>query len=163
MGDLIEFLFQNPFLLIILIGIISSVLGKRKPKDRQAADASQPKKKWTEVMQEYQGQSRPEPKAERPKQPIRQAVQASAKQSEETKSEAEKRIAELRRLQQKYDRERVQHKEKAERIAGEIASEASPVYNTAPSFGKKELIDGIVMAEILGPTRAKRNLKNSRR
>ncbi|MBT2616852.1 MULTISPECIES: hypothetical protein [unclassified Bacillus (in: firmicutes)] len=164
MGDFIDFFLENPFLIIVLIGILTSMLGKKKqPKDPNTP----PKKKWQEVMQELQGemqqgkqQQRPAPAPVRKVEP--QAAQA-AEVIDETTNEANKRVAELRRLQQKYDQQRLYQKAKADQLTSAISDNNSPVYRKGPSFGKKQLIDGIIMSEVLGPPRAKRSLQRSRR
>ncbi|QNK48065.1 hypothetical protein H7F28_22910 [Brevibacterium sp. PAMC23299] len=164
MGDFIDFFLKNPFLIIVLIGILTSMLGKKK----QAQDPNiPPKKKWQEVMQELQGEMQQGNQQQRPAPaPVRKVEQQAAQAAEvidETTNEANKRIAELRRLQQKYDQERLYQKAKADQLTSTIADNNSPVYRKGPSFGKKHLIDGIIMSEVLGPPRAKRSLQRSRR
>jgi hypothetical protein len=164
MKDFIDFFLGNPFLIIVLIGILSSMLGKKKqPQDPNAP----PKKKWQEVMQELQGEMQQGNQQQKPAPaPVRKVEQQAPQASEvidETKNEANKRIAELRRLQQKYDQERLYQKAKADQLTSTISDNNSPVYRKGPSFGKKQLIDGIIMSEVLGPPRAKRSLQRSRR
>ncbi|MFJ8067776.1 hypothetical protein ACIQZD_02335 [Peribacillus sp. NPDC096447] len=164
MGEFIDFFLENPFLIIVLIGVLTSMLGKKK----QIQDPdTPPKKKWQEVMRELQGevpQGNQQQKHAPP--PVRKVEQQAAQAVEvidETKNEANKRIAELRRLQQKYDQERLYQKAKADQLTSTISDNNSPVYSKGPSFGKKQLIDGIIMSEVLGPPRAKRSLHRSRR
>ncbi|MGE7605487.1 hypothetical protein ACQKML_02660 [Peribacillus frigoritolerans] len=164
MGDFIDFFLKNPFLIIVLIGILTSMLGKKKqPQDPNTP----PKKKWQEVMQELQGEMQQGNQQQRPAPaPVRKVEQQPAQAAEvtdETTNEANKRIAELRRLQQKYDQERLYQKAKADQLTSTISDNNSPVYRKRPSFGKKQLIDGIIMSEVLGPPRAKRSLQRSRR
>ncbi|AOH55756.1 hypothetical protein ABE28_015450 [Peribacillus muralis] len=167
MGDIIDFFLGNPFLIIILIGIVSSMLGRKKQSQQTDAPNGPPKKKWQEVMRELQGEMQGDQQQGRPAPaPVRKAEQQAPQAAEiidETKNEANKRIAELRRLQQKYDQERLYQKAKADNIASSISDHVSPVYRKGPSFGKKQLIDGIIMSEVLGPPRAKRSLQRSRR
>jgi Fe2+ transport system protein B len=164
MGGFIDFFLENPFLIIVLIGVLTSMLGKKK----QTQDpGTPPKKKWQEVMRELQGempQGNQQQKHAPP--PVRKVEQQAAQAVEvidETKNEANKRITELRRLQQKYDQERLYQKAKADQLTSTISDNDSPVYRKGPSFGKKQLIDGIIMSEVLGPPRAKRSLHRSRR
>ncbi|WP_249598432.1 hypothetical protein [Peribacillus frigoritolerans] len=164
MGDFIDFFLKNPFLIIVLIGILTSMLGKKKqPQDPNAP----PKKKWQEVMQELQGEMQQGKQQQTPAPaPVRKVEQQAAQAAEvidETTNEANKRIAELRRLQQKYDQERLYQKAKADQLTSTISDNNSLVYRKGPSFGKKQLIDGIIMSEVLGPPRAKRSLQRSRR
>ncbi|MDP1420799.1 hypothetical protein Q8G35_21065 [Peribacillus simplex] len=163
MGDFIDFFLKNPFLIIVLIGILTSMLGKKK----QAQDPNTPpKKKWQEVMRELQGEMQGDQQQRPAPAPVRKVEQQAAQAVEvidETKSEADERIAELRRIQQKYDQERLYQKAKADQLTSTISDKNSPVYRKGPSFGKKQLIDGIIMSEVLGPPRAKRSLQRSRR
>ncbi|MGG0413032.1 hypothetical protein [Peribacillus simplex] len=163
MGDFIDFFLKNPFLIIVLIGILTSMLGKKK----QAQDPNTPpKKKWQEVMRELQGEMQGDQQQRPAPAPVRKVEQQAAQAVEvidETKSEANERIAELRRIQQKYDQERLNQKAKADQLTSTISDKNSPVYRKGPSFGKKQLIDGIIMSEVLGPPRAKRSLQRSRR
>lgn len=166
MGDLIQFFLSNPYLLIILIGVVTSMLGRKKQQQPNNPN-NPPKKRWQDVMQEFQGEM---PQKEQRKTPLPASVKKVEKhivQSteivDETKAQADKRIAELRRLQQKYEHERVEQKAKADQITSAISDNGSPVYHKGPSFTKKHLIDGIIMSEVLGPPRAKRSLQSSRR
>lgn len=166
MGDLIQFFLSNPFLLIILIAVATSMFGRKK-QPQQNNPNNPPKKKWQEIMQELQGEM---PQKEQRQSPVPASAQKAEKRVvhsagpvDETKAQAEKRIAELRRLQQKYEQERVEQKEKADRITTAISDDSSSVYHKGPSFTKKQLIDGIIMSEVLGPPRAKRSLQRSRR
>lgn len=163
MGDFIDFFLENPFLIIVLIGVLTSMLGKKKTQDPNTP----PKKKWQEVMRELQGempQGNQQQKHAPP--PVRKVEHQAAQAVEvidETKNEANKRITELRRLQQRYDQDRLYQKAKADQLTSTISDNNSPVYRKGPSFGKKQLIDGIIMSEVLGPPRAKRSLHRSRR
>ncbi|MGE7905436.1 hypothetical protein ACQKNS_13665 [Peribacillus sp. NPDC094092] len=167
MGDFIDFFLQNPFLIIVLIGILTSMLGKKKQPQQFDDPNTPPKKKWQEVMRELQGEMQQGNPQQRPAPaPVRKVEQQASQAVEvidETTNEADKRIAELRRLQQKYDQERLYQKAKADQLTSTISDNSSPVYRKGPSFGKKQLIDGIIMSEVLGPPRAKRSLQRTRR
>ncbi|WHY55135.1 hypothetical protein [Peribacillus simplex] len=168
MGDFIDFFLQNPFLIIVLIGILTSMLGKKKQHQQHDDPNVPPKKKWQEVMRELQGEMQQGNPQQRPAPaPVRKVEQQQPAQAveviDETTNEANKRIAELRRLQQKYDQERLYQKAKADQLTSTISDNNSRVYREGPSFGKKQLIDGIIMSEVLGPPRAKRSLQRSRR
>ncbi|KWW21684.1 MULTISPECIES: hypothetical protein [Bacillaceae] len=166
MGDIIDFFLGNPFLIIILIGIVSSMLGRKKQSQQSDAPNGPPKKKWQDVMRELQGEGQGNQQQGPAPAPVRKVEQQAPQAAEiidETKNEANQRIAELRRLQQKYDQERLYQKAKADNIASAISDNRSPVYRKGPSFGKKQLIDGIIMSEVLGPPRAKRSLQRSRK
>ncbi len=172
-----DFLFSNPIIIIILIGVISSLLKKKnKPNQQKLGQPQAPKPIWKEVIQEIQKELLEE-KKKTPK-TIQEA--RSVQYDSSTKSEEEedtKRIAELKRLQQEYEEKYTYDVEpesntapvfptpikvKAAPAASMISDEKSPIYNTKPSFTKQELINGIIMSEILAPPRSKRSLKQSR-
>lgn len=56
MGDFIDFFLKNPFLIIVLIGILTSMLGKKKQPQQSDDPNTPPKKKWQEVIRELQGE-----------------------------------------------------------------------------------------------------------
>ncbi|MGE7764471.1 hypothetical protein [Peribacillus sp. NPDC096540] len=166
MGDFIDFFLKNPFLIIVLIGMLTSMLGRKKQTQQNDDPNNPPKKKWQEVIRELQGevsQDNPQGPAPAPDRKVEQQATQAVQVIDETKTEANKRIAELRRLQQKYDQERLYQKAKADQITSAITDNSSSVYRKGPSYGKKQLIDGIIMSEVLGPPRAKRSLQRSRR
>ncbi|MEH6946688.1 hypothetical protein V7068_06350 [Bacillus sp. JJ634] len=161
-----EFLFENPFLLIILIGILSSMFKKKKEPNRTSPRQPEaPKKKWQEVIQEIQ-EEKPTAK------PIQEAKPVQSTESVEIQEEDERRIADLKRLQQAYEEQQKRERESetaistpsiASAAAKVISDNRSPVYHKELSFGKQELINGIIMSEVLGPPRATRSLRQSRR
>jgi len=176
-----DFLFSNPIIIIILIGVISSIIKKKnKPNQQKTGQPQAAKPIWKEVIQELQEEWLEE-KKKIPKtiQEARQVLPTDVTKSDE---EAErKRLAEPKRLEQeyegKYDQEMASKPEPsaptvfpAASVArgtrgvsrSTISDEKSPVYNKELSFGKQELINGIIMSEVLGPPRAKRSLKQSR-
>lgn len=162
-----EFLFENPFLLIILIGILSSMFKKKKEPNRTSPRQPEaPKKKWQEVIQEIQEEWEEQTTAK----PIQEAKPVQPAESVEIQEEDERRIAELKRLQQAYEEQQKRERESETAIstpsivaAKVISDDQSPVYHKELSFGKQELINGIIMSEVLGPPRAKRSLRQSRR
>ncbi|AZV44438.1 MULTISPECIES: hypothetical protein [Peribacillus] len=164
-----EFLFENPFLLIILIGILSSMFKKKKEPNRTSPRQPEaPKKKWQEVIQEIQEEWEEKTTAK----PIQEAKPVQSAEAVEVQEEDERRIAELKRLQQAYEEQQKRERESetavstpsiASAAAKVISDDQSPVYHKELSFGKQELINGIIMSEVLGPPRAKRSLRQSRR
>ena len=162
-----EFLFENPFLLIILIGILSSMFKKKKEPNRTSPRQPEaPKKKWQEVIQEIQEEWEEKTTAK----PIQEAKPVQSAEAVEIQEEDERRIAELKRLQQAYEEQQKRERESETAIstpsiaaAKVISDDRSSVYHKELSFGKQELINGIIMSEVLGPPRAKRSLRQSRR
>ena len=94
-----------------------------------------------------------------------------ATEKNELDEEAErKRVAELKRLQQEYEEtENIARRMKEQHLycsaveaslcLKTISDMKSPVYNKELSFGKQELVQGIIMSEVLGPPKAKRIYK----
>lgn len=169
---MIDFLFSNPIIIIILIGVISSLLKKKNNKENQpkTGQPQAPKPIWKEIVQEFQDAFEEE------KNKVPKTIQ-EAKHIRQPDKEAEgKRVAELKRLQQEYDEKH--HLEEEPKVPSStvfpvsatpkgipvatmntISDKKSPIYNKDISFGKQELINGIIMSEVLGPPRSKRRLK----
>lgn len=152
---LLDFLFDNPFLLIILIGIISSLLKKDKKEDRKKPRGTLEPKPFVE------GKRLPEPEIFRiPKEKPVQKVEvprtkAIEKDYVNKKKEAEKRITALKEQQSKI----------LEEERGSVATHNTPTHqkkaelsksDTPMSFNEGNLIEGIIMSEVLGPPRSKR-------
>ena len=173
-----EFLFSNPIILIILIGVISSLLKKKNNSNQQKSSQPQESKPiWQEVIREVKEEWLEE-KKQIPK--TIQEAKSVFSPVDDNKSEEEaerKRIAELKRLQNEYE-EKQKHTEvqsnprtaavfptsaSAKDVpvlsVSAIADNGSPIYNKEMTFGKQELINGIIMSEVLGPPRSKRSLK----
>lgn len=177
---MIDFLFSNPIIIIILIGVISSLLKKKNNKRNQpkSGQSQAPKPIWKEVIREFQDAFEEE-KKKLPK-TIEQTKTNQLPDSQQKDVDAErKRVAELKRLQQEYE-EKHDQEEKSELAmptvveiptsakvisvptTHTISDKKSPIYNKEISFGKQELINGIIMSEVLGPPRSKRSVKETR-
>jgi hypothetical protein len=146
MEALLDFLFGNPIILIILIGALSSLMGKRKKRN---GEGQQPKRGLPDVLRrtlsEYFPEEQSVPKKAVPttvKSPVIEAEKDSVKIDTffvptETNKQVEHNIMELKGL----------------------PIEESPIYRADFSLDQKKLIDGIILAEILGPPRAKRKYR----
>ncbi len=170
---MIEFLFSNPIIIIILIGVISSLLKKKsKPNQQKSGQPQAQKPVWQEVVREIEKEWREE------KHKIPKTMQ-EAKSILVDKDAERKRVEELKRLQKEYEEQHTREVEPEPhspavspmpdramttpvRSMKTISDGSSPIYNNQPSFGKQELINGIIMSEILGPPRAKRSERQSR-
>lgn len=160
-----DFLFSNPIIIIILIGVISSMLKKRnKPDQKKVGVPQKPKPAWKEVIQDLQKEWMEEEKKRQ--KPIREAEPVIVADLTE---EERKRIAELKRLQQEYEGVGQSITKEVSPVFGNtdalqtISDEQSPIYSKGLSFGKQEVLNGIIMAEVLGRPRAKRSLHQTRR
>ncbi|WP_336989521.1 hypothetical protein [Bacillus infantis] len=154
-----EFLLENPFILVVLIGIISSLFSKAK-------------RGGTTGPAQQQGNAEPEPgpyadagyePEEKPAVPVkeagRQTLESMESYYQERKVQAEERA---RRLSEKQDllERRVQN---ARNAAGkpEKSTKAEPAGRAAVS--REKLADAIVWSEILGPPRSKNPRRLHRR
>lgn len=144
-----DFFFENPIIMIILIGIISSFF--KKTKNETKPNPKQPKpfieslpKRVSEVLQEFELSPDESPKK----------LQTGY---EEAKKQADMKIASLEEQQMKY-MEKVEQleieKEKSLRNALKLDEQADTVNTLA--VDKEKLVDAIIWSEILGPPRAKK-------
>ncbi|WP_110926911.1 hypothetical protein [Bacillus massiliglaciei] len=161
---MIEFLFSNPLVIIIVIGIISSLFKKAASGSEQKPAK---KRKWQDVLRELQEQSNPQKPEKGPVAPANdhadrkpQSVQNAAAVPEERNPEDERRIAELKKMQREHDRR--QKEKKTFREEEVISDVSSPVYEPKLSFTKDQVINGVIMSEILGPPKSK-SARSSRR
>lgn len=148
-----EILFENPLILIVLIGIISSLFKKAKG-ERPESPIPRPRQR---------------PHHRQSAEPERAAMETSV---EEALKEERQRQAERESRIEQENRKRKQQAEESMRALQNQRREAHSFRETAsrpvelPAEGKKEhggrftpekqvLIDGIIWSEILGPPRAK--------
>jgi len=161
MEVLIDFFVRNPWLLIIVIGIVSSLSGKKKKPEQQQGP--------TQSVQPARPQQRPTVR-----EVYRQAMQEISEASKPQVAEAELLIEDelARNQEQKAELERAKlyqikqqqlEKSKAAKLVLPIEDDSSPIYNTNLQFNQQRLADGIIMSEVLGPPRARKNMHRSRR
>ncbi|MDF1508311.1 hypothetical protein PZE06_08935 [Robertmurraya sp. DFI.2.37] len=147
-----QFLLDNPFILIILLGILSSMFktNKEKPANkkptRQASTTSTenppPSNPMAEVFRELV--------EEAPAKPI-------YNEYVDTKKEAEAKIAALKKQQEQYA-------DKVSRMntLSRINEQSQPLMESVAKSGRtfkvegEKLADAIIWSEILGPPRAKK-------
>lgn len=169
---MIEFIFSHPIILVILIGVISSIV-KKKNKPIQKKQGQAPKSTWQEIIGEIQKAWMGE--KEKTSKPLKKKNVLPAQTIEIDEETEQKRIAELKRLQQEYDLKQGGESEphnlpdfpvpsaaKYSKSSKVISDEGSPVYHKDLSFRKQNLINGIIMSEVLGPPRAKKSIRESR-
>lgn len=144
-----EFLFENPFILVILIGIISSFF--KKSKNEPKPNTKQPKsfvesipKRIQDVLEEFEKS---------------QADPARTLQTDylEAKKQAEAKINQLQEQQKKY-MEKVEELETEKQRKRHVAAHVENEIGTNNSFtlDKEKLVDAIIWSEILGPPRSKK-------
>lgn len=144
-----DFLFENPFIIVILIGIISSFFKKQKNESKPNTKEPKPfiesiPKRIQEVLEEFES-SKAEP--------------ANTMQTDylEAKKQAEAKITQLQEQQKKY-MEKVEELETEKHInehkAFQVENEAGT--KNRLTIDKENLTDAIIWSEILGPPRSKK-------
>ncbi|MBP2241672.1 hypothetical protein J2Z40_002244 [Cytobacillus eiseniae] len=141
-----EFLMDNPFILFIIIAMLSSMFGKGKGKNQQ--------------NQQKQNQSRPRqaPVQSNPIEPIPSEARNASSQIKreylERKRQEEKKRQEIKNrppiMQEMSKKQAVKKEEKTLYNPSIVPVEKKP----ALSIEKQKLVDGVIWAEILGPPRA---------
>ncbi|MEK5106618.1 hypothetical protein MHI57_07580 [Cytobacillus sp. FSL K6-0129] len=158
---MIDFLLENPLLLVFLIGIITSLFGK-KVNDQQSDKQKQPRGKSVEEQEEARRQMMDAEKQEegppvydRNEEKLKRYAKATMQEAgvevSDRKKEAEERLADLRK-----------QKEEAQKRASAFLS-ATKNKNVAnnnvdqPSLrvSNKQLVDAVVWSEILGQPRSR--------
>jgi TolA-binding protein len=163
----LEFLLENPFILIALIAFISSFFKKKKeekpvkqtPRSVQQEQRAQAERTSADsalaetLKEEYRQQ---EEKAKRIEEEYRQQEEKAKKMEEEYRQRKQQAEESMKALQNQ--------RRAAERKASKIAKTASNTnaeHRKEPSgagsfeFRKQSLADGIIWSEILGPPRSK--------
>ena len=166
-----DFLFSNPIIIIILIGVISSLLKKKNnPNQQKTGQPQAPKPIWKQVIQEVKEEWLEEKKRfqrrfKRQKEFLLLTIQKRKKKESGlrslnacNKNMREKDTSEVGPTSYAPSVFPIATKTKLVPVASlnVISDEKSPVYNKELSFGKQELINGIIMSEVLGPPRSKR-------
>ena len=169
MESLIDVILGNLWLVIIVIGVISSMFGKKRSPDQQpqnsprsavpsAETRGQPKRMtmkevYRQAVQEIEKQLDPSGGAEGSKTEIQEAAskaEAAAERAEEQRKTFEKKRkqAEAARTQQ------------LSRPA--IGDEDSPIYVKDLQVSRERLAEGMILSEILGPPRSKKPHRSRR-
>ena len=152
MESLFDFIFSNLWILVIAFGVISSLFGGDKKKK---AKEYRPQLDIPSMRQERY----PEPKQEA------QPVEVSTLVQEDkpkVQKETTMTVEQLRYMQERLARQAADVDKKVTAIqqsttASKKQGGALPFYNK-----KSKLVNGIVMAEILGPPRAKRPMHRTK-
>ncbi|MGN1400752.1 MAG: hypothetical protein ACI4XL_04545 [Bacillus sp. (in: firmicutes)] len=155
--EIIDFIFGNIFILIIILGAISSFFGKKESKEKRPAAPSQPRPNpnpvsdtLKEFQRKYQESIGEEKKAA---EPLASPIRGKVKKAEPAISSAhDDFLKEQERLQEKAR----QISRKTNSIRSTIATEKAGEKAEMPVFSKNTLVNGIIMAEVLGKPRARR-------
>lgn len=154
-----DFLFDNPFIIVVLIGIISSFFKKNKEEKKQTTQRSP--KPFVERT--------PKPKPEIFKQLEQEITKYLVPERQEvpTKQETAKKSIQSDYLEAKKQAEAkppVLQEQNSEQVLLEVQGEQYQMESSPPltvprasfSVDKDRLADAVIWSEILGPPRAKR-------
>ncbi|RFU61335.1 hypothetical protein [Bacillus sp. V59.32b] len=144
LNEIIGWLFSNPIIAVVVIGIISSLLGRKKP---ESSDGEAKRKRIPEVIKETLGEYFPE--EQKPKPISRKNIQEKKVPNEievklqQAREITEQKLSEVRKSPVFYQ--------------DSIDDSQSPIYKPDLKFDRQKLVDGIIMAEVLGPPKSKVN------
>ncbi|KMY50846.1 hypothetical protein [Peribacillus loiseleuriae] len=168
MESLFDLIFGNIWVIAIIIGIVSSMFKKKKEKQ------SEPKRTGTPTAPINQKPVREQnPRYERTK-TIRQFYEEAKKSMEAPRPAALETEHEAKPATEVWAKEQELKKQESERtrkmqpksvsaVRNEISDHNSPVYQTNFEITQQKVMDGIIMAEVLGPPRAKNRPRLGRR
>ncbi|RFU65754.1 hypothetical protein [Peribacillus glennii] len=148
MDFLFDLLISNLPVIIIVIGVLSSVIGKW---GASRTEQTEKRKKIPEILKEAWEENYPEKKSTE-KKPQRQ--QDDVKQS---RSHLEKAVGDIEaKLHQARESMLPDHAKHQSVVFHKVAEENKiPIEQTDLRFDRQKLMDGIIMAEVLGPPKSK--------
>lgn len=149
-----EFLFENPWLIFIVIGIITSLFNKAKGgqgKQNNRPQRQPVQQKSTANQQEIrpvqEGRNKDVP-------PVMPKKHVEKEYADRKKQEAEAQLQALKNKQNELINTRNSLQMNSPRGSSRLDSIPYKEKKTAVSIEKQKLVDGVVWAEILGPPRA---------
>ncbi|MFE8703211.1 hypothetical protein ACFYKX_21770 [Cytobacillus sp. FJAT-54145] len=153
-----EFLFENPFLLVILIGLISSIF-KRMKGTQEEPRKSQPKPFVESGPFDFEQQPRQEQPVQRMEPVPQQTYEPNPlgkieQEFLEKKKKAEEKLAALKKQQATAQKkaETIQSHRRLNQVKEKIeTTEPEQVH-----VDNQKLVDAVIWSEILGPPRSKR-------
>ncbi|HLR72185.1 MAG TPA: hypothetical protein VK085_12245 [Pseudogracilibacillus sp.] len=159
MGGFFEFIFANFFIVIIIVAAIINFFNKaNKQEKKQERRRQVPKRQHIPDVRKENI-----PRAER-------TVQQAQKQIDRTKESVTKSVDEQRqeqfdRLRRQYqtvadDKEHVEQKSRRSNMERQHAYQEQVDVKLEDRFTAKGLIEGVIMAEVLGPPRGLKPYKN---
>jgi hypothetical protein len=160
-GDLIDIIMSNLFFVVLIIGAIFNFLKRRAGAEQEESRPSQHSgsdgekrtqlkdifQQFEEVFKEDETQHHPQ---EKPK-PVRQPMVESR-----SNTELLERYEQIKDSKVRREQPAINHRNITE-VASVKRTKSNPL-----SVSKKEAVQGVVWAEILGPPRAKRSFYSQR-
>ncbi|WP_053364141.1 hypothetical protein [Bacillus sp. FJAT-27251] len=159
-----EFLFDNPFILMILIGLISTLFGKKGEQQEQQKRPQQ-RRPSQQTRQEHQRSER-KPAQQRPER--RPAPPPPERKAERTAAASIPQLKDVQKVYEDRTREIMEPARHEPRTASgapasaQAGNEEKPVTLDLNPDGKR-LIEGIAWAQVLGPPRARDPHRTMRR
>ena len=156
--NLIDFILDNAFLLVIILGAISSVLGKSSKKEADSLPERQKQRPTvTQTLKDYQRKYEETIEQskramgdyglpETPRETMQQAAEAEISSAMDEYLEKQE---ELRRKAEAMERkiDRIKH----------VPSGVPAKPKKMGTFSKNPVVNGLIMAEVLGPPKSKRS------
>lgn len=140
-----DFLFENPFIIVVLIGIISSLFKKTKGQTKANPKPSKPFVENTPIPEitNFEG-VREEP------------IRTLDTEYRDMKKEAEAKITALKEQQKRFE-QKAERMNSTTRMNQSVRSTPTATNNKATfQVDQEKLADAVVWSEILGPPRAKK-------
>lgn len=160
--SIFNLLTENPFIFVILIGVISTLFGRDKETKKEQKPPQQRPHRAPTNQAEREKEQRNMSTLERTKKMLEDA---SAKKVKEVVSSSKVKAHEVEsELSREYDNY-LQKRSMLENQAAEMEIQVTSIKQAArntkqvhelKAFSKNKLVDGIIMSEILGPPRAKK-------
>lgn len=147
-----EFLFENPLILLAIIGFISSLFTKgKKEEEKRRKPAQRPVSRPTQPQQPAQA-SPIERKREELETRAKRAAAQMEQQYAETRQKADEELEALKQKQRYAERRTAAIRERMP--AQNTANTNTQAQAKALAPDKQKLADAIIWSEILGPPRA---------
>lgn len=162
MFDIIDFIFENLFFILLIGGAILNLLGKGKKEEQQNKKKQAPQKPVPEIdwKQIFEQEAKPiEPKQVQPIEPIEPETEpifveeTEINPFEEEQKKLLQKQAELQKLEE--DLQKVSSPQMVENIVNRKLTRQTYFHKIT----KDDVVRGVVWSEVLGPPRAKRPLE----
>lgn len=144
-----DFLFENPLIIIIVLGIISSMFKKQKGEGNETQGEPKPFEESSpipmpDIFKQFD--------FNREDKPVKQEISSEELLKPDYQAKAQAKIAELK------ERNREQAVERPQRVEAPkpVPQVVTPLELDTASMDRNKLQEAVVWAEILGPPRAKK-------
>ncbi|WP_240376588.1 hypothetical protein [Bacillus piscicola] len=170
MGSIIEFLFSNMFIVVLLIGGLVSVFNRNKRQQQGKEDSSEKKERpvfdWETIFQENKPEKEPQNSPSRGQEEA--TVSSDELQTSDTYDRYEKKREELREQAINAEEKMKQlgnspvFEEQIGTSLGGVPSASKP-HPRFSSLSRKDVVDGIIWSEVLGPPKSRQYFQHKSR